>query len=304
MAVYRSLRVCLELQSRCFLSRGKRGFKSVATIGFTPCTQIKKAQKFSSLRKLEKDETNLCRYGACGNESDSDRLFDAQMMKSSPILKQVELLSDYEDDTDTTAEFLETSFSNESEVLSFEGAHITRRNEISRRTLQDAEKAAIELLAVRAFTAAELRKKLRGKMYPCDVVDAVIDDIKNRGLLNDGLYAESFSRSRWLSSTWGPKRIKQALIQKGVTEAEADKATRKVFEDDDNNNGSDNYTEHGMSQTSFDRLFLQTSKQWLRGQGLSIENRKIRVVRWLQYRGFNWRVTNIILRRLESQYPP
>jgi hypothetical protein len=33
-----------------------------------------------------------------------------------------------------------------------------------------------------------------------------------RGLLNDGFYAESFSRSRWMSSTWGPRRIKQASI--------------------------------------------------------------------------------------------
>jgi hypothetical protein len=33
-----------------------------------------------------------------------------------------------------------------------------------------------------------------------------------RGLLNDGYYAESFSQSRWQSSTWGPRRIKQASI--------------------------------------------------------------------------------------------
>lgn len=31
----------------------------------------------------------------------------------------------------------------------------------------------------------------------------------SRGLINDGLYAEMFSRSRWSSSSWGPRRIKQ-----------------------------------------------------------------------------------------------
>lgn len=30
-----------------------------------------------------------------------------------------------------------------------------------------------------------------------------------RGLLNDYLYAETFSRSRWFSLSWGPSRIKQ-----------------------------------------------------------------------------------------------
>lgn len=33
--------------------------------------------------------------------------------------------------------------------------------------------------------------------------------ICRRGLINDSLYAETFSRSRWSSSSWGPKRIKQ-----------------------------------------------------------------------------------------------
>jgi len=27
-------------------------------------------------------------------------------------------------------------------------------------------------------------------------------------------------------------------------------------------------------------------------------------VRWLQYRGFNWAVTNAIVRKLEAQHPP
>ena len=29
-----------------------------------------------------------------------------------------------------------------------------------------------------------------------------------RGLINDQLYAETFSQSRWTSSSWGPRRIK------------------------------------------------------------------------------------------------
>ena len=30
-----------------------------------------------------------------------------------------------------------------------------------------------------------------------------------RGFINDSLYAETFSRSRWSNSSWGPRRIKQ-----------------------------------------------------------------------------------------------
>ncbi|KAL6651589.1 hypothetical protein ACP70R_010514 [Stipagrostis hirtigluma subsp. patula] len=172
---------------------------------------------------------------------------------------------------------------------------------ISESVAQDVQKAAIELLAIRAFTVSELRKKLRSKKYPIEAIDAVLTDFKSRGLLNDGFYAESFSRSRWLSSTWGPRRIKQALRQKGVPEAEVDQATRRVFED---GHGHANQTAYGISEASMDHLFAQATKQWQRGQSLPLENRRARVVRWLQYRGFNWAVTNAIVRKLEAQHPP
>ncbi|KAK3143428.1 hypothetical protein QOZ80_4AG0300180 [Eleusine coracana subsp. coracana] len=169
---------------------------------------------------------------------------------------------------------------------------------ISESVMRDVQKSAIELLAARAFTVSELTKKLRSKNHPVDVVDTVVAEFKSRGLLNDGFYAESFSRSRWLSSTWGPRRIKQALRQKGVPEAEVDQATRTVFQD-----GHSNKTAYGISEASMNHLFAQASKQWQRGQSLTLENRRARVVRWLQYRGFNWAVTNAILRKLEAKHP-
>ncbi|XP_057534846.1 uncharacterized protein LOC130813128 isoform X3 [Amaranthus tricolor] len=77
------------------------------------------------------------------------------------------------------------------------------------RTKRGVEKVAIELLAKRAFTGAELRKKLAAKNFPVDDVEAVLHDFRNRGLVNDYRYAEMFSLSKWESSSWGPRRIKQ-----------------------------------------------------------------------------------------------
>ncbi|KAG5550948.1 hypothetical protein RHGRI_009388 [Rhododendron griersonianum] len=174
------------------------------------------------------------------------------------------------------------------------------------KTEQDAENLAIELLAMRAYTAVELRKKLLGKRFPLDTVDAVILDFQSRlvtaGLINDGLFAETFCQSRWSSSSWGPRRIKQALLQKGVREADAEKAINYVFKDS-NSDGEEEST-HGLSKTSIDKLLAQASKQWLRGRDATKETRKTRIIRWLQYRGFNWGVVNFIVKKLESQYPP
>ncbi|KAB1215029.1 Regulatory protein RecX [Morella rubra] len=170
------------------------------------------------------------------------------------------------------------------------------------KTKQEADKLAIELLAMRAFTAVEMRKKLQGKRFSPDIVEAVVDDFQSRGFINDGLYAETFSRSRWSSSSWGPRRIKQALLKKGVSEVAAENAIKLVFEGDES--GAQASSSLGLSKLSMDHLFIQASKQWLRGQDVPRETRKSRIIRWLQYRGFNWDVVSVILKKLESHHAP
>ncbi|KAL3821154.1 hypothetical protein ACJIZ3_007059 [Penstemon smallii] len=170
------------------------------------------------------------------------------------------------------------------------------------KTLQDVEKSTIELLANRAYTALELKKKLQGKRYPLEIVDAVITDFQSRGLINDCLYAETYSRSRWSSSSWGPRRIKQALFKKGVGEVDAEKAIKLVFEESSEDDG-DHVSGIAMSKLSIDKLYVQASKQWLRSHGAPNETRKSRIVRWLQYRGFDWNTIKFVLKKLESEYP-
>ncbi|KAG4964277.1 hypothetical protein AAZX31_14G011300 [Glycine max] len=163
----------------------------------------------------------------------------------------------------------------------------------------DVEEAAIKLLASRALTALELRKKLLGKRFSPDSVEAVINKFQRRGFINDRLYAETFSQSRWTSSSWGPRRIKQALFKKGVSQADAEKAVEVVFKDNDC--AEDHKSVIGLSKHSMDHLYTQASKQWFRSQNVLKETRKSRIVRWLQYRGFDWNVINIILKKLDRQ---
>ncbi|XP_076882584.1 uncharacterized protein LOC143531087 isoform X2 [Bidens hawaiensis] len=168
---------------------------------------------------------------------------------------------------------------------------------------EKAENTAIRLLAARAYTTVELKKKLSGKKFSPEVVNAVISDFQNRGLINDLLYAEAFSRSRWSSSSWGPRRIKQALEKKGVNDVDAQKAIKSVLEGSEPVD-DDQVSRFGLSKASFDHLFTQASKQWIRAKDLPTEKQKSRIITWLQYRGFNWGVINFILKRLQSEHPP
>ncbi|CAN6968415.1 unnamed protein product [Brassica oleracea var. botrytis] len=168
----------------------------------------------------------------------------------------------------------------------------------SSKETQEAENMAIRYLGLRAYTAAELKKKLIGKKYPLEIVDKVINDFQRRGFINDNFYAEAFTRSRWSSLSWGPRRIKQALFKKGVSNEDSDAAIKLVFEKD--NQCKETEPSHGMSKEALDQLYVQASKRWLQGRDLPIENRKARVIRWLQYRGFNWGVVSQLMKRLES----
>ena len=92
----------------------------------------------------------------------------------------------------------------------------------------------------------------------------------------------------------------QVLRQKGVDESDIARALDLVFKDESGKSGF----QAGMSEVSMNRLLDQASKQWLRGQTAPLTNRRARMVRWLQYRGFDWSVTSFVLKKLESRYPP
>lgn len=283
MAASRRLLHLLPRLELCLRSRELSIPSSSRAQGMARCRREPPRRKLVTCRQGDFEEGNAARD------------------KAVPIPDKVLRHCKYANGRALDLEPIEKNFANESMQFSFEEESDDMVCEISESVVRDVEKAAIELLAARAFTVSELRKKLRSKKYPFDTIDAVIADFKSRGLLNDGFYAESFSRSRWLTSTWGPRRIKQALHQKGVPEAEVDQATRRVFQDGDDYGKEATF---GMSEASMDRLFAQASKQWQRGQSLTLESRRARMVRWLQYRGFNWAVTNAVIRKLEAQHPP
>lgn len=95
--------------------------------------------------------------------------------------------------------------------------------------------------------------------------------------------------------------VNQALYQKGISNKDSEAAIKLVFEKGQCREGDEEpETKHGLSKEAVDQLYVQASKRWHQGRDLPIENRKARVIRWLQYRGFNWGVVSQLLKRLES----
>lgn len=76
---------------------------------------------------------------------------------------------------------------------------------------------AMDLLAIREHSRKELRGKLVARLDETERLDEVLDRLEQEGLLSDQRFAEAFVRSR-TGRGQGPIRIRQELLQRGVSE--------------------------------------------------------------------------------------
>lgn len=95
---------------------------------------------------------------------------------------------------------------------------------------------AVAALAARAYTSAEIRRKLRLRAEKAGEIDQVIARLRDYGYLNDRKYAESFAGTRLENHGLGKARVLRELKARSVTDGIArravDQAYRDVNEDD------------------------------------------------------------------------
>ena len=88
---------------------------------------------------------------------------------------------------------------------------------------------ALNMLAVRAHSSAELARSLVRKGEAQADVDTVILRLQEQGLLDDAAFAESFTRTKVLGAKHSRRRVQRDLARKGVPRAVTDAAIAAVF---------------------------------------------------------------------------
>jgi regulatory protein len=78
---------------------------------------------------------------------------------------------------------------------------------------------AVRLLAQREHSRAELVRKLQADAQTPEALEAMLDDLTQRGLLSDHRSAEQIVHAR--EKRFGARRVAQDLKQKGIPEAVA-----------------------------------------------------------------------------------
>jgi regulatory protein len=77
-------------------------------------------------------------------------------------------------------------------------------------------KKAMDFLARREHSVAEIRAKLIARDFAADAVELAVDMLVNEGLLSDERFAEAFVSSR-VRKGQGPLRIRVELERRGVS---------------------------------------------------------------------------------------
>lgn len=88
----------------------------------------------------------------------------------------------------------------------------------------------MKLLGRRDHARKELFIKASQKEYPKEVIENVLDELQEKGFINDRGFAEKFASDKSQLSKWGPAKIKAHLYKKGIPKPVAEKSISKAFE--------------------------------------------------------------------------
>lgn len=88
----------------------------------------------------------------------------------------------------------------------------------------------LKLLARRSHARQELVTKALRKDYPKEVIENVLDELQEKGFLDDKEFAEKFASDKSKYNKWGPAKIKAHLYKKGIPKSVAEKSISKAFE--------------------------------------------------------------------------
>ncbi len=96
--------------------------------------------------------------------------------------------------------------------------------------LHAVKENALRYLARRDHASTELLQKLQKKGFDPSAIEIVIDDLAERGYIDDEMFAASFAAEKAELNKWGPKKITAALFKKALPKQIVERAVKKATE--------------------------------------------------------------------------
>ena len=148
--------------------------------------------------------------------------------------------------------------------------------------IDTAKDTAFRFLSYRSRSVLEVKRKLQEKELSPHSITATISRLMELGYLNDQEYAVTVVRSSMENKQWGPIRIHDALVKKGIAKDIIDHTLSELIEESDLTR---------VARLAFDSKFSFKPDQ------LAEEKNRRKVIGYLKRKGFSW---NTILAVIKS----
>lgn len=140
----------------------------------------------------------------------------------------------------------------------------------------------VKLLGRRDHARQELFTKALKKKYSREVINSVLDELEQKGYLNEEKFARKFVEDKFRLNQWGPNKIRAHLYKKNIAEPLINQAIDHVFNEQD-------------LKDLFLHLVLKRKRRFLRES--NPYKRKKKIADYLQRKGYR---SNSIFKNLDE----
>lgn len=89
----------------------------------------------------------------------------------------------------------------------------------------------LKLLARRSHARQELYTKALKKEYPKEVINSVLDELEQKGYIDEAEFARQFASDKFKFNRWGPSKIRSHLYQKNIDRKFIKQSIEQAFEE-------------------------------------------------------------------------
>ena len=147
---------------------------------------------------------------------------------------------------------------------------------IKENRLFHIKQRAFRYLGRRQHSTSELRIKLKQKGYETELINQVLDDLKQKNYLDDTKFAEMFVEEKIKLKLWGEQKLRSELIKRGIkSEIISDVIRNKVSDQD---------------KLSYAMILASKKYETLRNRNVDKDVIKRKLITFLNSCGYNYDV--------------
>ncbi|HMN48266.1 MAG TPA: regulatory protein RecX [Ignavibacteriaceae bacterium] len=155
---------------------------------------------------------------------------------------------------------------------------------VEQNILYHIKHRALSFLSRRFHSERELMIKLKSKLYDERLIKIVLSDLKEKGFIDDRVFAQHFVEEKLSKKRWGKNKIKAALLSKGVNSSIIEEALLSV----------------GQNESEFSLAFSLAEKKLgqLKKRDIDEKTYRQKITSFLISRGFDFEVCREVCEKI------